>query len=99
MIAYVRAVVAAWADALADVVAPADPAVRAAMRSHKNVPAAGIPDPHVAAGGGHPVRTTSELLTEAAERLGLTARRGSHWLDGLYDELLYRAAQLRAHGD
>ena len=60
MIAYVRAVMAAWADAIADVVAPADPAVRAAM-ARRDVPAAGV-EAHDSAGGGHPVDTTSELL-------------------------------------
>ncbi len=86
MIAAVRAFVAAWTDALADLVAPSDPAVRAAMRTHQNVPAAGVETPD-SAGGGYSTRSLSQLMTEPQQvRTTSELLSEAHFqLDSVYD--------------
>lgn len=70
-----------------------------------DVPAGVEPDPPVSPGstGGHPVRSTSDLLKDAAVELSTLGRmaysRPQAWINELVDELTDRAAQLRAHGD
>lgn len=81
------------------------PAVLAEQLRAQNVPAGVEPDPPVSPGstGGHPVRSTSDLLKDAAVELSTLGRmayyRPQAWINELVDELTDRAAQLRAHGD